>query len=87
MIIGKAFFEMSGISLAGFIVGIVVCLLSRQALNSLMFMERGLPLKLWNMSYPFKLLSTPLIIILSSLVIIRRMLKKADLISTMEGEG
>ncbi len=86
-IIGKAFFEISGISLAGSILGGAVCFLSGQALNSLMFMKRGLPLELWNMSYPFKLLSTPLVIIVSSLVIVRHMLKKADLISIMEGEG
>ncbi len=87
MTIGKAFFEMCGISLAGSIVGGAVCFLCGLALNSSIFMERGIPLELWNMSYPLKLLSTPLAIIISSLVIVRRMFKKADLISIMEGEG
>lgn len=86
MIIGKVFFEISGISLAGLILGGAVCLLSGYALNSLMFMERGLPLELWDINYPLKLLSTPIVIILSSLLIVRLMLKKADPISIMEGE-
>jgi hypothetical protein len=86
MIIGKAFLEISGISLAGFILGLTACWLSGQALNSVAFVEQGLPLELWGISYPFKLLSTPLVIILSGLLIVWCMLKKADPISTIEGE-
>ncbi|HBF39986.1 MAG TPA: hypothetical protein DDW50_22105 [Firmicutes bacterium] len=86
-IVDRIFLEISGISLAGSILGGAVCFLSGLALNSAVFIERGLPLELWNMSYLFKLLSTPLVIIITSLLIIRRMLKKADLISIMEGEG
>ncbi len=86
MIIGRALFEISGISLAGFILGGVCCLLSGYALNSFVFMERGLPLELWGVNYPFKLLSTPLVIILSGLLIVWSMLKKADSISIIEGE-
>jgi putative ABC transport system permease protein len=87
MIIGKVFSEMSGISLAGAITGGAVCFLCGLALNHSVFIERGLPLELWNMSYPLRLFSTPLAITLSSLVIVHYMFKKADLISIMEGEG
>jgi hypothetical protein len=86
MIIGKVFLGISGISFAGFILGGAVCLVSGYALNSSIFMERGLPLELWDISYPFKLLPIPLVIILSSLWIVWRVLQKADPISTIEGK-
>jgi hypothetical protein len=85
-IISKVLLEMTGISLAGFVLGGAVCLVSGYALNSSIFMERGLPLELWGISYPLKLLFTPIVIILSSSLIAWRMLKKADPISTIEGE-
>jgi len=86
MIFGRVFFEISGISLAGLILGVTVGWLSGQALNSAAFMEQGLPLELWGISYPFKLLTTPLVIILSGLLIVWRLLKKADPIAAIEGE-
>ncbi len=86
MIIGNVFWEIVGISLAGFILGGVVCFASGSALNSLLFMGRGLPLELWDISYPFKLLPIPLVIILSGLLIVWRVLQKADPISTIEGK-
>jgi hypothetical protein len=85
MVIGRAFFEISGISLAGLILGVTACLLSGYALNSSMFVEQGRPLELWGISYPCKLLSTPVVIVLSGLLIVWRILKKADPISTIEG--
>lgn len=86
MIIGKAFFEIGGISLAGLILGVTAGWLSGQALNSAVLVEQGLPLELWGIGYPFKLLSTPVVIMVSGLLIVRRMLKKADPISAIEGE-
>ncbi len=86
MIVGRALFEISGISLAGLILGVTVGLLSGHALNRWMYVEQGQPLELWGISYPFKLLSTPLVIILSGLLIVRLLLKKTDPISTIEGE-
>lgn len=86
VIIRKAFLEISGIILAGFILGGVVCFCSGYALNNLVFMKRGLPLELWDISYPGKLLATPLAIMVSSLLIVRHMLEKTDPIPTIEGE-
>lgn len=85
-IIGKAFLEIAGINLLGFIGGVGVATVCEWALSSFILMERGLPLVLWDQSYIFKLLSTPLFVTFSSLLPVWRMLKKVDPISIIEGE-
>jgi hypothetical protein len=85
-IICKAFLEITGIVLAGIILGGVVCFVSGYALNNLVFVKWGLPLELWDICYPGKLLATPLVIIGCSSLIVRHLLRKADLIPTIEGE-
>ncbi|MCC5464638.1 ABC transporter permease [Pelosinus baikalensis] len=85
-IIGKAFLEIAGINLLGFIGGVGVATVCEWALSSFILMERGLPLVLWDQSYIFKLLSTPLFVTFSSLLPVWRMLKKVDAISIIEGE-
>jgi hypothetical protein len=87
MIIGRAFFEISTISLAGWIFGVAACWIGGYALNGVVFVSQGRPLELWDISYPPKLLSTPLVIILSGLWIVWRILKNADPISAIEGEA
>jgi hypothetical protein len=86
MIIRKAFLEITGIVLAGIILGGVICFFSGYALNNWVFMKRGLPLELWDISYPGKLLATPLAIIGGSLLIVRHLLKKIDPIPIIDGE-
>ncbi len=85
-IIGKAFLEISGVNLLGFISGLVVAAICEWALSSFILMEHGLPLVLWDQSYTFKLLSMPLFVTFSSLLPVWRMLKKVDPISIIEGE-
>jgi hypothetical protein len=87
MIIGKAFLVIGGIGLTGWMLGGIAGWLSGRALSGSVFVKQGLPLELWKISYPFKLLLTPIVIVLSSLWIVRRMLKKVDPISAIEGEG
>jgi ABC-type lipoprotein release transport system permease subunit len=86
MIVGKAFLEITVINLLGFVCGLISALLCGWALNRFVLMERGLPLVLWDQSYIFKLLSTPLIVTLVSLLPVWRMLKKVDPITIIEGK-
>jgi ABC-type lipoprotein release transport system permease subunit len=86
MVVGKAFLEIAGINLLGFMGGLVVAVLSEWALSSFILMDRGLPLVLWDQSYAFKLISTPLFVTFISLLPVWRMLKKVDPIAIIEGE-
>ncbi|HBE77980.1 MAG TPA: hypothetical protein DDW65_09410 [Firmicutes bacterium] len=86
MVIGKAFLEIIIINLLGFAGGLISALICGLALNRFMFMERGLPLLLWDQSYIFKLLSTLLFVTFISLFPIWRMLKKVDPITIIEGK-
>jgi hypothetical protein len=60
-------------------------LLCGWVLNHFIYMERGLPLVLWDQSYIFRLLATPLVVTLISLLPVWRMLKKVDPITIIEG--
>ncbi len=85
-IIGKALFEITVINLLGFFGGLLSALLCGWALNHFDLTEHGLPLVLWDQSYIFRLLSTPLIVTLISLLPIWRMLKKIDPITIIEAK-
>ncbi len=86
MIIGKALLEITVINLLGFCGGLLSALLCGWALNHFVWMERGLPVVLWDQSYIFRLLSTPPIVTFISLLPVWRMLKKVDPITIIEGE-
>ena len=86
MIVGKALLEIAVINLLGFCCGLLSVLLCGWALNHFIYMERGLPLVLWDQSYIFRLLSTPPIVTFISLLPVWRMLKKVDPITIIEGE-
>jgi len=85
-IIGKAFLEIAGINLLGFIAGILIAAVCEGALNHFILFDRGLSLALWDSSYAFKLLSTPLVITFTSLLPVWRLLKKVDPLSIIEGD-
>jgi hypothetical protein len=86
MLIGKAFLEIVAINLIGFACGLLGALLSGWALNHFVLMEQGMPLVLWDQSYIFRLLSTPLVVTFMSILPVWRMLKKVDPITIIEGE-
>ncbi len=86
MIIGRAFLEIAVINLLGFFCGVASALLCGWALNRFVLMAQGLPLVLWDPSYTFRLLSTPLLVTFISLLPVWRMLKKVDPITIIEGE-
>jgi putative ABC transport system permease protein len=86
MIIGKAFSEIAIMNLLGFFCGVACALLCGWTLNRFVLTERGLLLVLWDPSYTFRLLSTPLFVIFISLLPVWRMLKKVDPITIIEGE-
>ncbi|HBF39984.1 MAG TPA: hypothetical protein DDW50_22095 [Firmicutes bacterium] len=86
MIIGKAFLEIVVINLLGFCCGVAGALLSGWALNRFVLMKCGMPLVLWDPSYTFRLLSTPLLVTFISFLPVWRMLKKVDPIIIIEGE-
>lgn len=86
MIVCKAFLEIVGINLLGFMSGLVVAVFSEWALSSFVLMKHGLPLVLWDQNYTFKLLFTPLVATFTSLLPVWRMLKKIDPITIIEGE-
>jgi ABC-type lipoprotein release transport system permease subunit len=85
MIVGKAFLEIAVINILGFCIGVLSALLCGWVLNHFIYMERGLPLVLWDQSYIFRLLATPLVVTLISLLPVWRMLKKVDPITIIEG--
>jgi ABC-type lipoprotein release transport system permease subunit len=87
MIIGKAFLEIAVLNLLGFFCGLISALLCGWALNHFILIESGLPLVLWDQSYSFRLLSTPLFVTLMSLLPVWRMLKKVDPITIIERKG
>jgi ABC-type lipoprotein release transport system permease subunit len=86
MIIGRVLLEILGINLLGFLQGSLIVFFCGWVLNGEIFMKRGLPLVLWDPSYPGKLLPIPLFVSLCSVIPVWRMLKKVDLISIIEGE-
>jgi ABC-type lipoprotein release transport system permease subunit len=86
MIIGRVLLEILAINLLGFLLGLMLVFFGGWALNDAIFMKRGLPLVLWDPSYPGKLMALPLSVSLCSIIPVWRMIKKVDPISMIEGE-
>jgi ABC-type lipoprotein release transport system permease subunit len=85
MIIGRTFREILEINLLGLGSALGAALLCGWALNRFALQAKGLTLALWDHDYLFRLLSTPLFIILCSIIPVWRMLKKVDPISIITG--
>lgn len=84
MIAGRLFREIAGISLFAFVLGLSVALLGGWVFNRMLLIQYGIPLVLWDPSYPGKLLPIPLLITLCSIIPVWRMLVKVDPIAMLE---
>jgi ABC-type antimicrobial peptide transport system permease subunit len=85
MIIDRVLREIFTLTLFGFGLGLTITYLVNWALNSTELFKRNLPLILWDPSYPWELLSLPLLIVFGSLIPVWRLLTKVDPIAMIEG--
>lgn len=86
MLMGRALMEMLGMNLCAFGLGVTLALLGGWALNRLVLIQHGLPLVLWDPSYPGKLLPLPLLVTFGSLIPVWRMMTQVNPIAMIEGE-
>ncbi len=86
-IINKAFAEVSGINMIGFLTGILLALLCALVLDYFMFAPTGQILVIWDSQYLLRVFCIPLFASLFSVIPIWRMLKRLDPIAILEGEG
>jgi ABC-type lipoprotein release transport system permease subunit len=86
-IINRAFAEVSGINMIGFLVGAFLGLLCAFVLDILVFTPKGQLLVVWDLQYLLQTFCIPLFVTLFSIIPIWRMLKRLDPIAILEGEG
>lgn len=86
-IINRAFAEVSGINMFGFLAGVLLGLLCAFAVDILVFIPKGQLLTVWDLQYLLRAFCIPLFVTLFSIIPIWRMLKKLDPIAILEGEG
>lgn len=86
-IINRAFAEVSGINMIGFLAGIILALAFALPLDVLVFQPKGQLLAVWDFQYLLRVFCIPLFVSLFSVIPIWRMLKKMDPIAILEGEG
>lgn len=86
-IINRAFAEVSGINMIGFLTGVFLGLLCALVLDILVFTPKGQLLVIWDMQFLVQVFCIPLFVTLFSIIPIWRMLKRLDPIAILEGEG
>ena len=84
-VVNRAFGEISGINIIGFIAGITLSLLVGLLINLISYAPRGQILEVWDLNNIMKAACIPLFVTLFSIVPVWRMLKKLDPISIIEG--
>lgn len=84
-VINRAFAEVNGINIIGFLCGLLLSFLAGLILNYGYFIPIGDPLQVVNAQYMLGAACSPIFVTLFSLVPIWRMLKKLDPISIIEG--
>lgn len=84
-VINRAFFEISGINIAGYCFGVILSIFTSLLLDQFVFQPKGQPLKLWAWDYFLIAFCVPLFVTLFSIVPVWRMLRKLDPISIIEG--
>lgn len=84
-VVNRAFAEVNGINILGFLCGIILSFLAGLLLNYAYFIPIGDPLQIINVKYMLGAACSPLFVTLFSLIPIWRMLKKLDPISIIEG--
>lgn len=84
-VINRAFGEISGINLIGFIAGILLSLLAGVLIDFVSYAPRGQILEVWDLRNVMKAACVPIFVTLFSIVPVWRMLKKLDPITIIEG--
>lgn len=84
-VINRAFAEVNGINLLGYVFGVILALLIGVFLNFIYFIPIGDSLKLFDIRYFLGAACSPIFVALFSLIPVWRMLKKLDPISIIDG--
>jgi putative ABC transport system permease protein len=84
-VINRAFAEVNGITIVGYLCGVLISLLIGVLLNYVYFIPIGDPLQIVNITYLFGAACSPIFVTLFSLIPIWRMLKRLDPISIIDG--
>lgn len=84
-VINRAFAEVNGINLLGYVFGVIIASLIGLFLNCIYFNPIGDPLKLFDVRYFLGAACSPIFVALFSLIPVWRMLKKLDPISIIDG--
>ena len=83
-VINRAFLEIGGINILGFVVGVALSLFAGNIIDRVSYTPRGQILQVWNVDYMMRAACIPLFVIVLSIVPVWRMLKKLDPISIIE---
>ena len=83
-VINRAFLEIGGINILGFVVGVALSLFAGNIIDRVSYTPRGQILQVWNVDYLMRAACIPLFVIVLSIVPVWRMLKKLDPISIIE---
>jgi putative ABC transport system permease protein len=84
-VINRAFGEISGLNIFGFVAGISLSLLVGVLIDFISYAPRGQILEVWDLNNIMKAACIPIFVTLFSIVPIWRMLKKLDPITIIEG--
>ncbi|MDP4180363.1 MAG: ABC transporter permease [Bacillota bacterium] len=84
-IINRAFAEVCGMNIIGFILGLILSMIVGNLLNIFLFAPKGQPLQLWDFDYITKTFCIPLFSILFGIIPVWRMLKRLNPIAIIEG--